>query len=165
MNVYLLDANVFIQAHRDVYPFDVFPSYWAKLKVLATSGVLCSIDKVRDEIYENEDVLKRWVEQNLPSDFFRAAATSISTYAKVSQWAYSRLDNPYSQAAVGAFLEADRADAFLVAFAAEHGLTVVTYEKPEPKSKKAIKLPDVCQVFNVPVVSPVNMLRALSESI
>jgi hypothetical protein len=49
---YILDSNFFIQAHRSNYPLDVAQGFWLKLKELAESGIVVSIDKVRDELYD-----------------------------------------------------------------------------------------------------------------
>lgn len=35
MSIYVVDSNVFIQAHRAHYPLDVAVSFWAKVKQLA----------------------------------------------------------------------------------------------------------------------------------
>lgn len=37
-SVFALDANVFIQAHREYYAFDVAPRFWEKLIFHANSG-------------------------------------------------------------------------------------------------------------------------------
>ena len=38
MPIYLLDSNIFIQAHRMYYPFDVVPSFWNKILELSNKG-------------------------------------------------------------------------------------------------------------------------------
>jgi hypothetical protein len=60
MSVYVVDSNFFIQAHRVSYPLDVAFSFWNKVKQLANDGKIISIDKVKQEIYQNEDALKQW---------------------------------------------------------------------------------------------------------
>jgi len=40
MKQYILDTNFFVQAHRAHYPFDVFPSFWSKIKELAEAGLM-----------------------------------------------------------------------------------------------------------------------------
>lgn len=62
--LFLVDTNFFIQAHRVSYPFDVVPSFWNKVKDLADNDKIFSIDKVKDEIYINEDDLKKWCQSN-----------------------------------------------------------------------------------------------------
>ena len=60
MSNFIVDTNFFIQAHRENYPLDVAPSFWNKVKALALREKLISIDKVRKEIYDYEDELKKW---------------------------------------------------------------------------------------------------------
>jgi hypothetical protein len=57
MGVYIVDSNFFIQAHRDTYPLDVAYSFWDKVKQLAATGKIISIDKVKDEIFDKNDAL------------------------------------------------------------------------------------------------------------
>jgi len=64
MSVYVVDSNFFIQAHRASYPLDVATSFWNKVIQLAEEGKIVSIDKVKNEIFKNEDDLKQWCEIN-----------------------------------------------------------------------------------------------------
>lgn len=57
MSTFVVDTNFFIQAHRAIYPLDVATSFWAKVKELAVNRSIISIDKVKDEIYQNEEGL------------------------------------------------------------------------------------------------------------
>ena len=166
MPPFLLDANFFITAHRTSYPLDVFPSFWEKVKELALAGQIGSIDKVKKEIYENEDALKNWCEENLPDDFFQDSSPALpAEYSQVVNWAYSNLNNPSSQPALDVFLHADEADAFLVAFAKKYKLAVVTNEVSAPDSKRNVKLPDACQAFGVRSLTPVQLFRELGKTI
>ncbi len=54
---YLLDTNVFIEAAKGYYAFDIAPRFWEVLVAGATSGTLRSIDRVKDEIDRQEDEL------------------------------------------------------------------------------------------------------------
>jgi Domain of unknown function (DUF4411) len=165
MPPYLLDANFFIEAHRKSYPLDVFPSYWDKIKMLATDGYICSLDKVKAELYKNNDALKTWCNMHLPDNFFKNSDEAILDYAQVVNWAYSKLSHPYTQSALDLFMQADEADAFLVAFAKKHQLVLVTNEISAPDSRKNIKIPDACLPFGVHSIPPIQMLRDLSISI
>ena len=51
----MVDSNLFIQAHRVNYPLDVVKSFWEALSELAHKDKICSLDKVKKEIYENDD--------------------------------------------------------------------------------------------------------------
>ena len=66
---FVLDANVFIQAYRRYYAFDICPGFW---NVVLEFGphYLISIDKVKDELFEGNDDLKQWVETNIVDTHF-----------------------------------------------------------------------------------------------
>ncbi len=132
---------------------------------MAVARQICSIDKVKNELFRNEDALKTWCEENLPGDFFKESENSLSEYAQVVNWAYAKLDNPYSQSALDIFMDAEEADAFLVAFAKKNTLQVVTNETSAPDSKRNVKLPDACQAFNVRSLLPVQLFRELGTTI
>lgn len=82
-------------------------------------------------------------------------------YVRIVNWAYSKLNNPYSQSALDVFMHADEADAFLAAFAKKHALAVVTNEVSAPASKSNVKLPDACDAQTVRWLPPVQMFREL----
>lgn len=115
MNIFLVDTNFFIQAHRAIYPLDVATSFWLKVKELAENGNIISIDKVKDEIYQNEDDLKDWCLSNLPTNFFYNSNLAITEYRGVVGWANSKSDH-YKASALAEFLNTSEADAWLVAF-------------------------------------------------
>lgn len=157
--VRLLDANFFIQAHRTGFPLDVVPSFWVAIKKLAEEEKICSIDKVKNELYKNEDDLKDWCETNLPDTFFKDSTVCIEHYVKVAAWADKH--TRYRQEAKDVFLDADRADAWLTAFAHSEGMTVCTQEVSAPLSTRNIKLPDACRAHQVAYENTIEMLRAL----
>lgn len=90
--------------------------FWTKVKWLAEQNHIFSIDKVKKEIFDHNDVLTQWCSANLPDNFFKDSADKMQEYAQISNWAYSR-SNHYKRAALDEFLDADEADAFLAAFA------------------------------------------------
>lgn len=162
MSQFLVDSNFFIQAHRSTYPFDVLPSFWNKVKDLAQQEKIISIDKVKAEIFQNEDDLKDWCQNNLPENFFKDSTTCIDSYTQVATWAVSRNDH-FKQTAIEEFLDADEADAWLVSYALHNGLTVITHEISQPTRKNKIKIPDACLPFNIPFMNTIEMLRQLGE--
>lgn len=163
-NIYLLDSNFFIQAHRSSYPFDVATGFWNKIIYLANEGAIASIIKVKEEIYRNEDELKSWCKLNLPDNFFLdLSLESLKKYVEICKWAQS--NSQYKQSAKDIFMDEERADAFLVAFAATdiEKWTIVTQEASAPYSKSNIKLPDVCKIYNVKCLNAIQMFRELGE--
>jgi len=165
MSIYVVDSNFFIQAHRVTYPLDIAFSFWKKVKQLAEEGKIISIDKVKTEIYSNNDALKEWCQANLPDDFFKDSSRIMASYAQVSTWAISRSAH-YLPRALNEFLDADEADAFIVAFALTDtgNRIVVTQEVSEPNRRNKIKIPDACNAFDVQFVNTMDMFRQLGES-
>jgi len=163
MSTFLVDSNFFIQAHRAIYPLDVAPSFWNKVKELATNGNIISLDKVKNEIYQNEDDLKSWCETNLPDNFFQNSSTVLAEYASIAIWANSRSSH-YKPSALAEFLDVNEADAWLVSYALNKGIPLITHEKSEPNSKKKIKIPDVCIQFGVSYLTTIDMFRQLGQT-
>ena len=166
MGVYIVDSNFFIQAHRFTYPLDVALSFWNKVKQLALDGKIISIDKVKAEIYDKNDALETWCKNNLPEDFFKSTSQIIDTkYREVTQWAYSKRSH-YLEKALNEFLDADEADAFIVAYALEDmtSRTIVTQEVSRPEMKRKIKIPEPCNFFNIQYLDVIEMFRELKET-
>lgn len=159
---FVLDTNFFIQAHRMHYPLDVVPSFWLKIKELADSGTLVSLDKVKDELYLNNDDLTVWCKDNLLADFFKATDGLITQYIAITQWANSKA-NHYTVGALAEFLAATEADAWLVAYCLANGNSIVTHETSEPNRKNKVKIPDVCSQFGLSCVNTIEMFRFLGE--
>jgi len=165
MSVYIVDTNFFIEAHRVNYPIDIAQSYWKKVKQLASQKKIISIDKVKNEIFKNNDKLKEWCTHNLPSDFFKSSKENLDEYRIISSWAISK-SNLYLPQALNEFLDADEADEFVVAFelAEKSNRIVVTQEKSEPNRKNKIKIPDVCISMDIQYCNTIEMLRQLNET-
>ncbi len=165
MPVYVLDSNFFIEAHRNHYPLDVAIGFWNKVRQLAKEGRIISIDKVKKELYDKNDALEDWCRHNLPKDFFKDTSVVMDAYAQVTAWAVSKSGH-YLQQALNEFLNADEADAFLVAYCLADPLNrfVVTQEISEPNRKNKVKIPDACLALNVPFVNMIGMFRQLGET-
>ena len=48
---YILDANIFITSHRQLYPFDIAPSFWDQLVEKASDKIII-IEEVQKELLE-----------------------------------------------------------------------------------------------------------------
>lgn len=162
---YVLDSNFFIEAHRNTYPLDVAEGFWRKLKELADSGVVVSIDKVKNELYDKNDDLEAWCRANLPQDFFKDSSTVIPEYTTVVGWAPSRMP-PYLQGALNDFMDAERADAFLIAYglASTANRTLVTQEVSSPNKVNVIKIPDCCNELGVRYLNTIEMFRDIGAT-
>lgn len=153
--MYLLDANVLIDAKNRYFAFDIVPAFWDWLGAQHSAGKVFIVQAVHDEIISGADELANWAKAQPAS--FRLAPTAADTpsLAAVSAWANGR---GFKAAAVSDFLQA--ADYFIVAQALTLGYMVVTHEKPDPSSKRRIKIPDACAAVGVSWMTPFEMLRA-----
>lgn len=76
----------------------------------------------------------------------------------------SRRDH-YNQGAVNKFLDADEADAFLIAYCYADAANrfIVTQEVSQPNRKNEVKIPEACNALNIRYVNAIGMFRALKE--
>jgi len=86
---FVLDADVFINAHRVTYPFDVVPGFWAALAFHHEKKRIFSIDRVRKELEGFGDRLEQWSDESVPKSFWKGTADKavIDQYQAVVQWA------------------------------------------------------------------------------
>ena len=165
MELFIVDSNFFIEAHRVTYPLDIATGFWSKVKELADAGIIVSIDKVKKELYDKNDALENWCRANLPDDFFKSTTEVLGEYAQVSAWALNR-NNHYMQKALNEFLDADEADAFLISYALNKPLNrvIVTQEISAPQKKSRIKIPDCCNALGVNYMNTIGMFRKLGQT-
>lgn len=158
---YLLDADVFITAKNLYYGFDLCPGFWTGLIHHHREDSVFSIDRVRSELLagpKTEDLVQ-WVRNEVPNGFFLDvdADDVTAAYTEIILWVQRHPQ--YFDYAKAKF--ATGADGWLVAHARVHGTTVVTLEQRAPESKREIKLPDVCEQFEVAYENPFRMLKEL----
>jgi uncharacterized protein DUF4411 len=157
---FVLDANVFIQAARDYYAFDLAPAFWQALVDHASNGRLLSIDRVRDEIELGKDKLADWVASAFNTWFASTNEDDVlGAYAAAMRWAQA--ETQYSDAAKAEFADTKNADAWLIAYAQAKGSVIVTLEQPNPTVRRRIPIPNVCKAFGITYLDSFSMLRAL----
>lgn len=157
--VYVLDTNVFVQAHRRHYAFEICPGFWDCLIHHHETGRIVSIDRVRDEILAG-DALEIWAKDFAPSSLFAGTddAVVVQNYADMLRWA--QVNSQFNSEAKAGFAQV--ADAWLCAYAkanARH--IVVTHEEFSPEAKRRIPIPNVCKHFGVDCIDPFAMLKEL----
>jgi hypothetical protein len=157
---YVLAANIFREAARRYYAFDLVPPFWAALIQQAQSGVITSIDRVKNELKKGNDDLAKWASGDFDSWFETTDQDDVVLcYGEVIRWAQSK--GQFNEAAKAELAIADNADAWLVAFAKAKGHTVVTHEEFASDSKKKIPLPNLCKAFDIKYLKTFDMLRVL----
>ena len=158
---YLMDSDVFITAKNLYYSFGICPGFWKSVIHHHQQGRVFSIDRVRSELLagrKTEDLVQ-WVRDDVPTEFFVRVDTERveRAYSEVMLWVERH--PKYFNHAKAKF--ATGADGWLVAYARVHGATVVTNEQTAPESKKEVKLPDLCDQFEVQHRNTFHMLRML----
>ncbi|MBI4664211.1 MAG: DUF4411 family protein [Verrucomicrobia bacterium] len=160
--IYVLDANVFVQAHRRHYAFDICPGFWDCVIHHHHAGRVISIDRVRDEILAG-DALEAWVKNSAPKTLFVSTADAVvaANFAAMVQWVQT--EPQFKLEAKTEFAQV--ADGWLAAYAQAHPHHVVaTHEEFNADAKKRVPLPNVCKKFGVEYVDPFAMLKELKAS-
>jgi hypothetical protein len=156
---YILDANVFIQAHRFYYPFDLFPGFWNWLKQENKKKSIGTIDWVYNEIKTGNDQLFDWM-KNLDFDQWVLKCDDEQTQAHYADIANQVMeDTHYTQQAKDLFLS--RADSWLIAKVRALGITLVTEERSNPQKRNQIFIPDICKKYNIPCINTIGLIRKL----
>lgn len=156
---YALDADVFIEAHKNYYASDICPGFWTALIRQHDAARLCSIDKVKTEL--KNEFLKTWVSKTAPKTLFKGTADSnvLEVFGKMVKWVQN--EDQFTPTAKAEFSTV--ADGWLIAFAKVNGLIVVTHEQYAPDAKIKVKIPNVCIEFDVKYCNTFDMLRDLKE--
>jgi predicted nucleic acid-binding protein len=154
---FALDANVFVEAHRRYYAFDLAPGFWDALVEHCRGGRLCSVDRVLEELAAGRDALSEWAVRH--HELFKSTDETVvfQHYAEIMTWVDAQ--RQFFDAAKASF--ASGADGWLVAFAKVHKMTVVTLEQFAPEVRKTVPIPNICAAFSVPYTDTFQMLRRL----
>ena len=166
--LFVLDANVFIGAHRRYYSLDLCPGFWKCLLYYCEESQVRSIDRVRNEIVSdsnqtedvipNPDLLSDWVKRATTDLFVSSAEPTVTaTYIDMSQWVQT--NQQFQPQAKEKF--AREADGWVAAYAKVNNRIVVTQEVFSANVKRRVPLPNVCQQFGVKYCNTFMMLREL----
>lgn len=157
-NKYLIDANVFITAHRQSYPFDIAPSFWEQIVEKASDKIVI-IENIHKEILKGNDELTNWYD-GVCSEFTVLGVPDgevIKAYSKIIS---SIIDNmQYKQSAKDEF--ASVADSWLCAYGLAYDYTIVTLEVFDPNIKNKIKIPNVCAEFGIKYIDLLRFMREI----
>lgn len=158
MSLYILDANVFIQAKRFMYPFDVFPGFWDWLEQEYVNRKIISIKPIYLELVAGNDDLSQWAKDRKDNGWFIDVDDSETqkNYGAVASWAVDPA-NSFKQSAYEDFLNV--ADSWLIARAITDNATIVTHEVYDQNCKKRILIPNACKMFGIPYINTLELIR------
>ena len=157
---YLLDANIFIEAKRRYYAFDLCPGFWAALIWHQVNGRVGSIDRVRSELESGGDDLKNWVTNRVAGEFFATSDDQavVNWFGQMTTWVQAQVQfNPEAKAEFAA-----GTDGWLIAYAKSNALVVVTHEVLAPDARRRVPIPNVCNAFDVEHADTFEMLKKLT---
>ena len=155
--LYLLDANVLIDANRDYYPLGRVPEFWEWLVDRARRHQVKTPLEMAEEILNGrEDDLTRWLKDNRDL-LLLAEHVNETLVARVTSQGYAPDLSDEEVERVGR-------DPFLIAYALRDPgrRTVVTTEVSKPKKKRANRhIPDVCDDLHVLHCNTYQFIEAL----
>jgi predicted nucleic acid-binding protein len=161
--MFVLDTNIFVEAYKRYYSFDIAPIFWRSINEKAEKKLVLSIDRIYQEInkYNDNDELKIWINGKFKEFFVSTDSEEVfNAYREVIQWAVNQPQ--YQDGAKSEF--ASVADSWLIAYAKAYNYTVVTHEEYKPDIKRKIPIPNVCRAFGIPYINTFEMLRQLNIS-
>ena len=156
--LYLLDANVLIDAARDYYPLDRVPEFWSWLVRMGMQDQVKVPQEIHDEIMKGKDDLKEWLQENKNALLLNESA-SRPLVTSVIERGYANDLNDVEIEKIGI-----SADAFLIAYAfvdPQHRC-VVTTERSRPKRTGANRhIPDVCADLDIRCIDTFELIQVL----
>jgi Domain of unknown function (DUF4411) len=159
--LFLLDANVLIDAHRDYYPMSRVPEFWDWLAFQAKNGRVKMPIEIFEEIVAGSGALVDW----LKTEEIRTAL--LLDEDSEPDRVRAVLATGYSPKLTDDEIQTIGKDPFLVAHAAKdkEWRTVVTAEVSKPSRKGANRhVPDACADNGVNYCTIFEMLRKLDFS-
>lgn len=153
---YLLDANTYIEAKNQYYGMDICPAYWDWLDRQFALGTIASVDMIGRELKEGNDELANWVRER-PDHFINNDDELTQTlFADIVQFV---MEGDYNPGNRDNFLA--KADPWIIAKAKAIGASVVTHEAVAAANTRKVKVPNICQQFEVPCLNTFRFLREL----
>ena len=154
--LYLIDANVLIDANRDYYPTDRVPEFWDWLVAMGRRGRVKVPLEIYEEIIAGNDALVDWLKDN-KNAMLLDESVSADLVANV-------VDRGYANDLTDDELEIMGRDPFLIAYAlADLGRRcIVTTEASRPNRRRANRhIPDVCSDFDILCIDTFQLIRTL----
>lgn len=156
--IYVLDANVFIEAARRYYAFDIAKGFWHGLLDHAKQGKLVSIDRVAQELERGNDDLCDWGKKHFHPHFSSKNHAEIANnFGTLMAWVQGNqqfLAHAKTEFAGGV-------DGWIIAFAMTKKAVLVTHEVFDPNIKRKVPIPNVCRAFKVECIDTFELMRRL----
>jgi hypothetical protein len=157
--LYLLDANVLIDANRDYYPMARVPEFWEWLENVGKNGNAAIPLEVHEEISDGHDALANWSKQDsIKSALLFREEVDVSLISHV-------IDHGYASDLTDDEVETIGRDPFLIAYALKDASARCVVTTEASKRQRANRhLPDVCRDLGVRCCNTFEFVRALNFS-
>jgi len=156
--LYLLDANVLIDANRDYYPLDRVPEFWDWLIKKGEEARIKIPLEQYEEIITGNDELVHWAkDHNVKLALLLNEEVNAALVAGI-------VDSGYANDLTDDEIEKMGRDPFLIAYALidTENRCIVTTEASKPRRQRANRhIPDVCNALNIPWCNTFSLLRTL----
>jgi len=157
--LFLLDANVLIDANRDYYALDRVPEFWRWLLQLARNGSVKMPLETFEELtagQDRNDPLKAWAHRH---------RRALLLGEDVHEGILARVLEVYGPRLTEEEQRKMSRDPFLIAYALANpsSRTVVTTEVSRPSKRRANRhIPDVCRDLGVRCLNTFALVRELN---
>lgn len=156
--MYLLDANVLIDASRDYYPLDRVPEFWDWILELAANHTVKVPAEIYDEVSSGNDDLAEWMKREEVKEVLLLDEHVSATAVRRA------VEDGYASDLTDVEIESLGRDPFLIAYAvvAVGVRTIVTTERSKPSRSRANRhIPDVCDTLGLPKMDTFRLIREL----
>jgi len=159
--IYLLDANVLIDANRDYYRIGSVDEFWEWLVHHGEQGSIKIPEEIYEEIKAGKDDLAGWAKESETEAALKLAEeVNVDLVRKVS-------DEGYATDLSDIELEKMERDPFLIAYALVNPAerTIVTTENSKPSRQRANRhIPDVSKQFGIQSINTYELTKLLRFS-
>ena len=155
--LYLLDADVPIDANRYYYPVDRVPQFWDWLVTLGQGGQVKFPQEIYNEVTAGNDAAANWLKANA-ADLLLNETVSRPVVDQV-------ISAGYAPDLTDDEIEKIGKDMFLIAYAHVQpaNRTVVSNEVSKPRKIRANRrIPDVCQDLGVRAINIFTLIQELN---
>jgi hypothetical protein len=158
---YWLDADVFINAHKTHYPIGIANRFWQWMDEVISEGTVVCPKRCFDEVLKGrkpDDSLLIWMNRHRADGFCVKSIPEVNAIAtQIGDYVFGHPRYPTHQR----LLFAKGGDAWLIAAAKHDGGTVVSNESNRFPDSKKVRIPDVCQAFDVRCLTMDDVIREI----
>lgn len=165
---FCIDTNCLIEAKNRYYAFDILPRFWDLILECCNKNIILIPDSVYEELkkgYKDEELLK-WARQNKQILFTPLEPEMFQIVGSISNFVM----NNFRKEKADVFLKGK--DLEIISFAKYKNLVLVTQEirtnlnnskDKNGKFNARVKIPNICEIFDVEYMNLFDMLRFLRQ--